>query len=209
MQQTQPFSSNRIIILDTSAPVESSRKADVLTRCDEWRKSHGGKKDSIEPLVISDAKIDVLLKLVNVLAPFYSQEYFEDWARRLILRENLSSTGLGGHWGLFHQFQLPEKIIETENKEADWWVFLSPEGVEFDAMDNEPVHVIFGFVMSKPDWGRKLEMKLLQDLSEKILSGIEDPDEYWKSLSIKEPSDVTCELNRNYIRCQQIAKKEI
>ncbi len=203
MQQTQPFSSNRIVILDTSASIEPSRKADVLTKCDEWRNSHGRKDSSLEPLVISDAKIDVLLKLVNNLAHLYSQDYFDYWALHLLLRENLASTGFGNHLGLFHQFQSPESIITTQNKEADWWVFLSPAGVEFDAMDEKQVHVIFGFVMSKPDWGRKLELKLLRELSDNILEGIEDPAEYWKSLSTKEPSLVACELNDHFNRHQQ------
>jgi len=202
-EQYQPFDPNRIVILKPPYNVAASRKSHVLDLYREFQQRHGWEYD--RPQNVSDAKIDVLLTLVDALANSYAEADFYVWAKHLILREDLGSSSLGNNVGLFHQFQTPDPIITTQGNEADWWLFLCPNGAEFDGWNGEPAFVLFGFVMS--DRQRPLEMDLLRHLADlfKRIHAEEDKIPFWKWLARQRPANVARQLNQKMAECRQEA----
>jgi hypothetical protein len=104
----------------------------------------------------SEEKLDYAIWIMHLLTEYYGvPQYFEDWATRLAARENLGpAMGTGGHTGLIHQFQdrFPSKDkdrpVPTQNGLVDWWLVLIPDGVDFQALDDLPTHMLCGLVES-------------------------------------------------------------
>ena len=109
-----------------------------------------GTNDGTMPF--SREKLELMLRVMKPMASVYRDKpYFEDWMRGLAWRESFASSGLGRHVGLVHQFQ---KFTQprTVNGLVDWWLFLIPDGGEFESPDGEPVHLLFGHVFPNPAW---------------------------------------------------------
>ena len=83
-------------------------------------------------------------RLVKVLADHYGIPWAE-WANGMAKREALASTSLGQGFGLLHQFQ-DNQQIRLETPPVDWWLFLFPNGIEWDAIDDQPVFGLIGHV---------------------------------------------------------------
>jgi hypothetical protein len=198
----QPFNPNRIVILKPPYNVAASRKPHVLDLYREFKQRHGMEYDRLH---VSDAKLDVLLTLVDALANSYAEADFYVWAKHLLLREDLATSSIGNNVGLFHQFQTPNPIITTQGNEADWWLFLCPNGAEFDGWNGEPAFVLFGFVMS--DRQRPLEMDLLCRLADlfKRIHPEEDHSRFWKRFAQQRPANAARQLNQKMAECRQEA----
>ncbi len=84
----------------------------------------------------ADSKDDVLDKLVERLVDHQDGLAHTDVFRVLKEREQLGSTGIGGGVAIPHGklAGLDHMVIEVAR---------SREGVPFDAVDNQPVHIIF------------------------------------------------------------------
>lgn len=98
----------------------------------------------------SEEKLDYAIWIMQTLTTFYGvQDYLEDWADRLAGREDLGpAMGFCGGRGFVHQFQRrdQQQPVRTQNGLVDWWLFLVPNGVDFQALDDLPTHVLFGCV---------------------------------------------------------------
>ena len=106
------------------------------------------------------------LKIMKVLSDYYqAPEAFIDWATGLVSRESLGSSGIGLHVGLVHEFQRATPIT-TRNSPVDWWLFQAPEGMDFQSLDEKPVHLLFGIALSIP--GGMVKLNALCALSDLI-----------------------------------------
>ncbi len=100
----------------------------------------------------SEEKLDYAIWIMHLLTEYYGvPQYFEDWATRLAARESLGiAMGHRGHVGFMHQVQ--SKVngdpVPTQNGLMDWWLVLIPDGVDFDALDDLPTHMLCGLVES-------------------------------------------------------------
>ena len=200
-EQCQLFSSDRIVVLKPSFKVAALRKSRVLKM---WGKDNQRCRMEFSELPkMPDAKIDLLLALVDVLAGSYSEANFYEWAKQLVLREDFCSTALDNHLGIFHQFQAPDPIITLQGNQADWWLFLCPEGTEYDAFDDKPAHVLFGFVM--PARNPHLEcIQMLRFTSlERYINEEGNLAHFWKAISRQSPASVARLLNDIMTRCSQ------
>ena len=97
---------------------------------------------------LSTDKIAWIARLSKVLADHYRIPV-ERWAVGMAKREALGSTGLGHGAGLLHEFQdFHSQDCHIANAPVDWWLFLFPEGVEWDAFDGRPVFGMVGHVFA-------------------------------------------------------------
>lgn len=145
-QGLHPFSPERTVIVNVD-----SQREDI----DEWTKKLAHDKASrtnetaFKGLGLSKRKVELILNMVEPMAAAYGDDdRFERWVIQLTRRESFASSGVGWHIGLLHQFQAPP-WTRTTNGFVDWWLFLIPDGGEFDSLDEEPVHVAFAYVFSR------------------------------------------------------------
>lgn len=168
-----PFTPERIVVWTPSAwarygSLASSRIKDqirqrLLKRC----------LKADEPM-LSEEKLDLLVGIIDRLTAFYRvPEYFEKWAERLAVREQLGSTGLGRGFGLFHQFQdWQESFTSVVNPPVDWWLFLFPDGADYESIDGKPVHAVFGHVLARRHPASELGiLHLASQLGRDLLNG--------------------------------------
>lgn len=127
-----------------------------------------------DPLMPS-AKFDLLLAFVDHMAAYYQRpDLKEYWAFRLTQREQLGSCGIGRGFGLVHQFQLDD-VVKTINGKVDWWLFLLPEGANFESLDENPVHLLIGHVFDQRRIG--LEYRVLELTTKLQWNALGPPDD--------------------------------
>jgi mannitol/fructose-specific phosphotransferase system IIA component (Ntr-type) len=93
-------------------------------------------RDAIIPRLASNTKEAVIRELVGSLrqAGYFRDGDVEDIVKSVLRREQLGSTGIGRHIAIPHsKHSSVDRLIGT--------LALSPEGVAFDSIDGEPVHV--------------------------------------------------------------------
>ena len=99
---------------------------------------------------LAAGKLNVIFQLMHVLADYYRRpQLFERWASGVAKRESLGSTGVGGGFGLLHQYQ-DDSYVRLVNPHVDWWLFLFPDGIDWDAWDGKPVYGMVGHVFPPP-----------------------------------------------------------
>ena len=95
-------------------------------------------------------KEGVLRELVDVLAKAEGFRNKEDLVKALINRENLGSTGIGQGVGIPHaKTNVVKKLVAAFG--------LCPQGVNFDALDGEPVYLFFLLVAPEDSAGPHLK----------------------------------------------------
>lgn len=86
-------------------------------------------------------KADVMIRITDTLARHYALSgAFDSWLVSLARREHLGSTGVGGGVALL-DFRLAP-APEIDDPSADWWLFVAPDGAEWQAVDGLPVRVL-------------------------------------------------------------------
>ena len=95
-------------------------------------------------------KEDVIRELVDVLAKAEGFRNKEELVKALINRENLGSTGIGQGVGIPHaKTNVVKKLVAAFG--------ISPQGVNFDALDGEPVYIFFLLVAPEDSAGPHLK----------------------------------------------------
>jgi hypothetical protein len=98
---------------------------------------------------IAREKQDAIVWIIDAMTRHYHRtELFEDWATGLMSRESLGSTGIGCCFGLAHQFQGGAEV-EVDCPPIDWWLILCPDGIDWESLDGEPVHMLFAHVAER------------------------------------------------------------
>jgi hypothetical protein len=91
---------------------------------------------------VSDEKLDAILRMMDIMTTHYKVPHmFEKWAIGAAQREALASTGFGAGGALLHQFQ-PKQPLCVANPPIDWWLFLFPDGLDWDSFDDRPVYMM-------------------------------------------------------------------
>lgn len=154
-----PFSPERMVIMGRNrlralSCRHTAIKEKVEDKCSRW-------KCSEHKLRYSAEKFGLLMSVIDLLVDYYRvPNYFEDWAVRLALREQLGTTGSRHGFGFVHQFQRKEEqIVPTVvNPPVDWWLFLFPAGVDYEGLDEKPVFALIGHVVSRLTPRREVEV---------------------------------------------------
>lgn len=86
-------------------------------------------------------KADVMIRIIDALVRHYALPgAFDSWLLSLARREHLGSTGVGGGVALLDFRMAP--LPEIDDPLADWWLFLNPDGIEWQAIDGRPVQLL-------------------------------------------------------------------
>ncbi len=155
-ERLHPFCPERVVILSSTGITRVGHNLQEAKQS-IWKRvqaRHLGSQDYLMPPV----KFDLLVAMIDRLTSFYHRaDLAEDWALRLARREDLGSCGLDQGFGLVHQFQGRENV-RTINSLVDWWLFLVPEGMEYQCLDEKPVYALVGHVFDQRRIGLELDV---------------------------------------------------
>jgi PTS system nitrogen regulatory IIA component len=98
----------------------------------------------------ANTKEAALRELVDVLAKAEGIKNKEELIKVLLNRESLGSTGIGQGVGIPHaKTNAVKKLVAA--------LGISPQGVNFDALDGEPVHIFFLLIAPEDSAGPHLK----------------------------------------------------
>lgn len=98
----------------------------------------------------ANSKEAALRELVDVLAKAEGIKNKEELIKVLLGRESLGSTGIGQGVGIPHaKTNTVKKLVAA--------LGISPQGVSFDALDGEPVHIFFLLIAPEDSAGPHLK----------------------------------------------------
>lgn len=150
-EEFHPFNPERVVILIEDAAADRwkwkswtslevrERVKRQLVEC-KWAGGPDG-------LGMPEEKFDILGAITNRMSSHYDRlDLSEIWAVRMAKREKLGSTSTGPGVGQVQQFQNSKERVATVNGLVDWWIFLFPDGFDFDALDQKPVYAVVGHV---------------------------------------------------------------
>lgn len=100
-------------------------------------------KNTVKIPLKSSIKYDVLKELVKILKDSGKIKDSKTALSDIIKREDLASTGLGEGIAVPHAKTAAVKNLTIA-------VGLSPKGIDFDSLDNEPSHIFF-LLLAPPD----------------------------------------------------------
>ncbi len=129
-------------------------------------------------------KYDVLNTLIDALIKNPSIEDPEAFRKAVFDREEITSTGIGGG------IAIPHVRMETI-KEIVIGVAIVPEGVDFDAIDNQPVYLVVLFATPKSK-----DKEYLQ-LVAKVMQALRDESLYQRLIKCQSPYQVAICLNKD------------
>ena len=153
-----PISPKRFFILD--AALRKRYSGDLGKLKERVTECLGGElKGSV---LYSDEKLTLILGMMDIMGSYYRRpDLFEAWSRRLAHREALGSTSVGRGVVLLHDFQGRDEQAPIVNCVSDWWLFLFPDGADWDSCDGKPVHLMGGAAFYRRETGpylRTLEL---------------------------------------------------
>lgn len=109
--------------------------------------------DRIIPAMRARGHMDAIEELVDqlVLASALAADLRTEILRQLIAREEFVSTGIGGGVAIPHAFSNHvSHLIAVLGR--------SPDGIDFDALDRSPVHLMILFLVPTKDYQSHLRM---------------------------------------------------
>jgi hypothetical protein len=111
----------------------------------------------IRTSVVPAGKLDLIFRLMQAVTDYYRVPHLPTWAIELAKRETLGSSGVGRGFALLHQFQ-DDGLVQLRNPPVDWWLVLFPGGIEWGALDGNPVFGMIAHVFPPdPLLGLKLQ----------------------------------------------------
>lgn len=126
-----------------------------------------------------DEALDVLINAVSNTDAITDRERFRQAVHE---REAVMSTGIGGGIAIPH-VRIPEVRYATLG------VAVAPAGLEFGALDNNPVHIMVLF--ATPEGADKVYLGLLA----KVMAALKDRDTYDRLATCATPEEVDSVLN--------------
>lgn len=139
-------------------------------------------REFVIPDLVSEAKVDALAELVAPIQTKWPDFDLEKAHRVLMEREVLGTTGIGDGVAIPHgKMENLEQIVIVVGR--------SLKGVNFEALDFKPCHIIF--LVMAPEHVAGLHLRILAHIS-RLLSNetfrrefmaAESLDELWKTLS--------------------------
>ena len=133
--------------------------------------------------LIANNKIDVITELVDLMHSSGEIEDKELFLESVIEREGMGSTGIGHGVAIPHgRADVAKRLIIAFGR--------SPEGIEFDAIDNQKVNLFFMLAPPKGDMG--LYLKALAELARLL-----NQEEFRKALvNARSPEEVIAIIDK-------------
>jgi len=118
----------------------------------------------------------------------------------MIGREMLGSTGIGCGVAMPHQYQRQTPgLVPVQCPPADWWLFLYPRGMDWNALDEQPIYAVFTLVFRHgvQEPGALRHMCLLTQL----LKSLVPDDQTFRHVAQMSHTEVCRLLNRAIAEC--------
>lgn len=138
-------------------------------------------KDLVLPALTSDSKSGVLMELMSPVGKANPEMDTDQAVRVLLDRERLGTTGIGDSIAIPHgKLENLDKVIVVVGR--------SPEGVDFEALDNKPCSIFF--LVLAPEQVAGMHLRILAQISRvlkdeafrKRFMDAVDHDELWALL---------------------------
>ncbi len=127
-------------------------------------------------------KYDVLDTLIDTMKNNPAITNHDAFRKAVFDREEVTSTGIGSGIAIPH-------VRMDEVKEISIAVAIVPEGVDFDSIDNQPVHLVVLFATPK-----NRDKEYLQ-LVAKVMQSLRDEKLYQRLIKCQSPHQVALCLN--------------
>ena len=138
-------------------------------------------KDFVLPTLTSDSKSGVLMELISPVGKANTEMDTDQAVRVLLDRENLGTTGIGDGIAIPHgKLENLDKVIVVVGR--------SPEGVDFESLDNKPCSIFF--LVLAPEQVAGMHLRILAQISRvlkddafrKRFMDAADQEELWQLL---------------------------
>lgn len=197
VQGFHPVTPDRVLVVDDADLRRMSRRHRGLKRLFREKETRWRLRCPSDP-PLTAKKLDLCVGLMERLTAHYGRpNLFLRWAKTLWSRELLASTGIGHGLCLLHDFQHHDDPVRTDNEVVDWWLVLLPGGVDWQAMDDWPVHYMVGPVMEERlpgDYLRVMEA-MARGLRPLVLSAGFDPGNWSARLAGLPAAEAAREFN--------------
>jgi PTS system nitrogen regulatory IIA component len=144
-------------------------------------------REAIIPSLVSKDKKGVLEELARSVAPL-AKAGSDEIVRVLLEREQLGSTGIGGGIGIPHG-----KLSTIDSIVVGFG--LSRKGVEFDSLDNKPVHIVFLLITPEKSTGSHL--RVLAQIS-KLLRKNQFKESLLRTKSVDEIQKIILDIDEEF-----------
>ena len=142
-QGLHPFAPERVIVMRQQNYGDRCGR-DLRRKIDKQIEVEFGERESFDRKRFPQSKLESLYWIMDSMCGYYSVPYLEQWVVDCVRREFLASTAWCG-MGMTHEFQRGEEV-PVDNPPCDWWLFLFPGGIDWAAMDDNPVFAIITHV---------------------------------------------------------------
>ena len=144
-------------------------------------------REAIIPSLSSRDKKGVLEELARSVAPMAKTDS-DEIVRVLLEREQLGSTGIGGGIGIPHG-----KLASIDSIVVGFG--LSRKGVEFDSLDNKPVHIFF--LLITPENSTGTHLRVLAQIS-KLLKRNQFKESLIRTKSVDEIQKIILDIDEEF-----------
>jgi hypothetical protein len=183
-----PFAPERTAILRSGA---GSRYGDrcgkeVREGIDRRIERENGDMQGFDKRWFPDAKRDSIYWIVDRMAGHYrSPALLEEWVAGLAGREILGSTAYCG-MGFAHQYQYSQGgRVPLDCPPIDWWLFLYPDGVDWAALDEEPIFAVIAPVAPDRSFVQRLTGTMIRVyiLAQSIWRTVSESGAGWRDVA--------------------------
>ena len=141
-------------------------------------------------------KVEALLQVADAVTEYYGiGDRLEAWAERIPVQEAFSPQS-GAHVGVLSYWQ-PWEPVSGAGSPVDWWLFLSPEPIEWDSLDDLPIHAVVAHVSPINYHDRMGTMLRAWSAAWRLVKEVGET-EVWPRLARMEALDAVRLLNEAY-----------
>jgi hypothetical protein len=146
-------------------------------------------------------KTDALLQVADAVTEYYGiGDRLEAWADRIPVQESFSPQSFD-HAGVLSYWQ-PAEPVPGAGSPVAWWLFLSPEPIDWGSLDDLPIFALVAHVSPINFHDQMGEMYNAWSDAWKLLRLVAETDR-WPRLARRRPRDVIRRLNGLYDRSRR------
>ncbi len=138
-----PFAPERVVVMRQRDYFDRGGR-DLRRNIDQQIEVECGHMEGFDKKSFPDCKRESIYWMIDGMCGHYGVTYFSDWVVGLAGREILMSTAWYG-MGMAHQYQSGGQV-PVDNPPVDWWLFLFPDGIDWAAIDGDPVYAVIAHV---------------------------------------------------------------
>ncbi len=145
---------------------------------------------------LPEAKVQALLQVAGAVTDHYGiGDRLDAWAGRIPVQEAFSSQSCGG-LGVLSHWQ-PRDPVAGVGSPVDWWLFLSPEPIEWGSLDEVPIHALVAHVSPGDYVGQLTAMLGFWSDAWHLARGCGESD-FWPGLARLKPVEAARIMNGRY-----------